>query len=79
MRTTLDIETPILEQLKKLQRSEKRSLSQIASALLAESLASRRRDGDRVVRPAFDWGISDMDSKVDLSDKDALYRAMEES
>jgi hypothetical protein len=75
MRTTLDIEKPVLDALKELRRKEKRSLGQIASRLLADALA-REANADRQVEP-FEWEAAAMDAKVDLSDKDAVYRAME--
>jgi len=41
-RTTVDIDTPILKELKKLQKKEHRSLGQLVSPLLAEALDSRK-------------------------------------
>lgn len=74
MRTTLDLEKPVLEALKELRRKEKRSLGQIASRLLADAL-SRELSGGRPTEP-FEWEAAAMDAKVDLADKDAVYRAM---
>jgi hypothetical protein len=77
MRTTLDLDKPVLDGLKRLQKVEKVSLGELASRLLAEALSGREaRRG--VVSPAFDWTVSDMGAKVDLADKDALYRALGE-
>jgi hypothetical protein len=42
VRTTLDIETPILREVKALRESEGRSMGAIVSELLAEALARRR-------------------------------------
>jgi hypothetical protein len=42
MRTTLDLEKPVLEGLKRLQKEEKLPLGKIASRLLAEALAGKR-------------------------------------
>jgi hypothetical protein len=39
MRTTLDLEKPVLDGLRRLQKEEKIPLGKIASRLLAESLA----------------------------------------
>jgi hypothetical protein len=77
MRTTLDLEKPILDGLKKLQKREKLSLGKIASRLLAEAL-----DRELTSKPApepFKWNSSPMGAKakVDILDKDALYKAME--
>ena len=41
-RTTLDIDAPLLRELKKLQEKEGRSLGKIVSQLLAEALARRK-------------------------------------
>ena len=77
MRTTLDLEKPVLDALKELRRKEKRSLGQIASRLLADALA-REAAGTKPAMP-FEWEAVAMDAKVDLADKDAVYRAMAES
>jgi hypothetical protein len=39
MRTTLDIDAPLLRELKQLQKKEKKALGAIVSDLLAEALA----------------------------------------
>ena len=41
-RTTIDIETPILTEVKNLQRQDGRSIGRIVSQLLAEALAQRK-------------------------------------
>lgn len=76
MRTTLDLEKPVLDALKQLQKRDKQSLGKIASRLLAEALAGR--SGGAPVEGRLDWNKSPMKAKVDLADKDVLYRAMEE-
>jgi hypothetical protein len=77
MRTTLDLEKPVLDGLKRLQKVEKVSLGELASRLLAEAL--RGREARRGLgSPALDWSVSDMGAKVDLADKDAIYRALGE-
>lgn len=76
MRTTLDLEKPVLEGLKRLQKEEKLPLGKIASRLLAEALAGKRSAQPK--RP-FKWVSADMGAKVDLADKDALYRELDRS
>ena len=76
MRTTLDLEKPVLDALKELRRKEKRSLGQIASRLLADALA--REAAGEVSPPILEWQTAAMEAKVDLGDKDAVYRAMGE-
>jgi hypothetical protein len=74
MRTTLDIEAPILREVKALHEREGRSMGAIVSELLAEALARRRspRAG-----PSFRWTSRDMNALVDLSDKEAVYAALD--
>ncbi len=76
-RTTLDIDGPILRDLKRLQRRERKSLGRLVSDLLARAL----RQGDaRPSGPAsFRWISRAMKAQVDLADKDALHEALDRS
>jgi hypothetical protein len=77
MRTTLDIADPILEELKSLQKRERISLGQLATSLLAEAL--RQKQSAREDRAAdFAWVSAPMGARVDLRDKDALYRILDQ-
>lgn len=79
MRTTLDIEKPVLAELKKLQQKTHQSLGKLASSLLGEALKQRSAEGMKSGEaPSFTWQVRDMKARVDLQDKDALYRAMGE-
>lgn len=69
-RTTLDIEAPLLRELKALQAKEKRSLGKIVSQLLAEALA-RRKSPPEPTR--LQWVSRPMHALVALSDKEAVY------
>jgi hypothetical protein len=73
-RTTLDIDTPILKELKKLRKERGGSLGRIASQLLAEALA-RRKTTSTV--PTLRWIARPMHALVDLSDKEAVYAALD--
>lgn len=75
MRTTLDIDAPILQEVKALHERERRSMGAVVSELLAEALARRRT---KRVPPSFRWDSRDMKALVDLSDKDAVYAALDE-
>jgi hypothetical protein len=75
-RTTLDIDTPLLDELKRMQKREKKSLGALVSHLLAEALASRSRR--RASRSEFHWVSRAMGARVDISDKDALYAALDD-
>lgn len=70
-RTTLDIDTPVLKDLKRLQREQKKSLGRLVSDLLMQALAAQRRA--RRPAPAFSWHSQDMTARVDISDRDTLY------
>ena len=74
MRTTLDIDGPILREVRALHEREGRSMGTVVSELLAEALARRRSIR---TRPSFRWTSRDMKRLVDLSDKDALYAALD--
>ena len=74
MRTTLDIDGPVLKELKRLQKSTGQSLGQLASSLLARALATREEAGDR---PALQWTAHDLGARVDIDDKEALQQALE--
>jgi hypothetical protein len=75
-RTTLDIDTPLLRELKKLQKEEGRSLGKIVSQLLAEALARRKTAFEP---PKFHWVSRSMHALVDLSDKETLYGVLDRS
>ena len=77
MRTTLDLDKPVLEGLKALQKKEKRSLSRIASELLADALSAKRRAG-KAGHVSFSWNSSAMRARVDLQDKEAVFRILDE-
>ena len=76
MRTTIDIDDPILKDLKRLQRREGKSLGRLVSDLLAQSLAASRRA--QPAAPAFHWSARAMGARVDLGDKQALQDAQDE-
>jgi hypothetical protein len=74
MRTALDIDGPILREVKALHEREGRSMGAVVSELLAEALARRRSTR---TRPSFRWTSRDMTSLIDLSDKEAIYAALD--
>jgi hypothetical protein len=76
MRTTIDIDEPILKELKRLQKEERKSLGRLISDLLAQALGQRRRAPRR--RPPFRWISRPMRARVDLEDHDALLDAMDD-
>lgn len=74
MRTTLDIDDPILREVKAIHEKEGRSVGAVVSELLAEGLARRRVPR---TRPSFRWTARAMKSLVDLTDKEAVYAALD--
>ncbi len=76
MRTTVDIEDPILKELRALQKREGTTLGALVSRLLAQALAQQRRP----VAPAhLAWHSQPMQARVDLADKDAVYAILDGS
>ena len=72
-RTTVDIDGPVLEDLKRIQKLEGKSLGRTASNLLAEAIS--RYGGERKKPEKFDWISRPMKARVDLSDKEAVRAA----
>lgn len=75
-RTTVNIDGPILREVKRVQQEEGRSLGQIISELLAQAL-SKRKTGQG--GEGFRWNSRAMRARINLADKEALYAALEES
>jgi hypothetical protein len=76
-RTTVNIDAPILRDLKRLQRKEGKSLGRLISDLLAQALA-RMQTEKPIASPGLQWTSRRMEAKVDLTDKEALRAAMDE-
>jgi hypothetical protein len=77
MRTTIDIDDPILKEVKRLQLREGKSLGRLVSDLLAQSLAAAKATAETEA-PAFQWAAKPMRARLDLADKNALLDAMDE-
>ena len=75
MRTTLDLANPVLKELKEVSREEGGSLGEVASRLLADALSGRARG--RRHKTKLDWSSQPMRAKIDLADKNAVYRALD--
>ena len=76
MRTTVDIDDPILKDLKKIQQMEGKSLGRLISDLLARALGERKSE-KASSKPAR-WISKAMGARIDLADREALYAAMEQ-
>jgi hypothetical protein len=75
MRTTIDIDTPILRELKRIQKEEGKSLGRLVSELLTEAMG--RRKTSRQKPPPFTWNRTRGQLLVDLADKDAVYEILD--
>ena len=71
MRTTVDIDAPILRELKALQAREGKSMGRLVSHLLARALKHGAVPSKVQSR---DWIAKPMGVRLDLTDKEALHR-----
>ncbi len=69
-RTTLNLDAPILRDLRRLQKREGKSLGRLVSDLLAQALHHGR--SDQTPGPEFHWHSQRLGSRVDLGDKEAI-------
>ena len=76
MRTTLDIDDPILHDLKQLKAREGKSLGRLVSDLLAQALNARAAVSADTSRPV--WVAKPMRARIDLADKEAVHRALDQ-
>ncbi len=76
MRTTIDIDDPILKDLKRLQRREGKTLGRLVSDLLASALA--RAPDAASAPPPFTWIARPMRARVDPADREAVLDAIDE-
>jgi hypothetical protein len=74
--STLNIGATVLRELKRRQRKQRKPLGDIASELLAQALCER--EDPRVPRPLA-WTAAALHPKVDLENKDAVYRILDGS
>jgi hypothetical protein len=74
-RTTLDLDGSILDQLRRRAANEGKSMGQVASERLAVGLGEGEPAEQRPLR----WPSKRMGKpRVDLQDKDALWKALDE-
>jgi plasmid stability protein len=73
-RTTLDLDATVLADLRRRAAAEGKSMGQVASELLAGSLAA----GEVTPPRALNWARKDMGPfKVDLEDKEAVWNLLD--
>jgi hypothetical protein len=76
MRTTLSIDTPVLDEIKRLQQTEGGSLGRMVTRLLSEALAHRKELPE--APPRLEWISKPMKARVDIADRDAVYAILDE-
>ena len=74
-RTTIDIDAPILQDLKRRQKREGKSLGRLVSDLLAQALHHSKVG--QAGPSSFRWISRSMRAQVDLADKEAVYEALD--
>lgn len=74
-RTTIDIDASVLRELKKRQRREKTTLGRLVSELLARALSAEEPMKEL---PPLQWPSQDLRPRVDLDDKEAVWRILDE-
>ena len=77
MRTTLDIDDPVLRDLKRLQKRERKPMGRLVSDLLAAALGRMRTEKPRAT--VLRWISRPMGARIDLNDREAVLDAMDES
>ena len=76
MRTTLDLDSSVLRQLKRRSRRTGKSMGQVASELLARSLDDA--DKSAAASPRVEWIARDLGRPlVELEDKEAVRAALD--
>jgi hypothetical protein len=74
MKTTLNIDKTVMAQLKREAARQGRTMSELVEVALRNLFQAQKRAADLPPLPVADLG----DELVDIADRDALYRAMEE-
>lgn len=75
MRTTIDIEDPVLRDLKAYKKQAGKSLGKACSELLRQALDSQMQDMRS--KPSFRWNSSPMGARINLSDKEGIYAMLD--
>jgi hypothetical protein len=75
MGTTVDLDAPLVREVKQIQKLEGKSFGRVVSELVALGLSARRRKTS--ARAAFRWTSRPMGARVDLADKEALRAVLD--
>ena len=74
-RTTINIDDPVLRDLKRLQKKEGKTLGRLVSDLVARALSEAR--SSKSPRAPFSWTSRPMGCLLDLTDKEAVWAALD--
>jgi plasmid stability protein len=72
-RTTLDLDATVLEELRRRAATQRKSMGQVASEVLATGLHEEPAGQP----PPLSWARKRMGFKVDLEDKEAVWRILD--
>ena len=72
-RTTLDLDATVLADLRRRAAAQGKSMGQVASEVLAVGL----HEESAAEQPPLLWARKDLGLKVDLEDKDAVWRILD--
>jgi hypothetical protein len=73
-RTTIDIDASVLRELKRRQQRQKTTLGQLVSELLARALSE---EDAAAALPPLAWPSQDLRPRIDLEDKEAVWRILD--
>ena len=76
-RTTVAIDPPILDELRKVADKEQKPLRKLINEFLAQGLRNMK-EGKNVRHHRLKWYSQHMAPRIDYSDKDALYQVLDE-
>ncbi len=71
----MDIDDPILEEVKRVSEQEGKSLGRAITDLLAWAIADRNKQKDQ--DSEFEWTARSLGARIQLEDKDVLYRVLD--
>ncbi len=75
--TTLDLDPQVLHELERLQAEENKPLGALVSELVTEAL--KQRGAGHPTPSGFHWNAKPLGVRVDLTDKDVVYRLLDET
>ena len=75
-RTTINLDESVLDDLKRLQRKDGKTLGELASELLATAIAQRKSGLPPVAK--LEWISRPLGARIALDDKEALFASVDD-